>query len=98
VLPDGLREIGAHAFDRCYSLEKITIPPLVSKLHIAHCKYYAILPSDGEVQELYNHANIDLDPVGAGFSYNSGCNPDFLSVDQLRQMITTHVDPLFKPL
>ena len=61
-------------------------------------KYYAILPSDGEVQELYNHANIDLAPVGAGFSYNSGCNPDFLSVDQLRQMITIHVDPSFKPL
>ena len=61
-------------------------------------QYYAILPSDGQVQDLYDKANVALDLVPSGFSYNSGSNPDFLSVDQLRQMITAHVDPSFKPL
>ena len=61
-------------------------------------QYYAILPSDGQVQDLYEKANVALDLVPSGFSYNSGSNPDFLSVDQLRQMITAHVDPSFKPL
>ena len=61
-------------------------------------QYYAILPSDGQVQDLYDQANVALDLVPSGFSYNSGSNPDFLSVDQLRQMITAHVDPSFKPL
>jgi len=60
-------------------------------------KYYAILPSDGQVQRLYGQANISLKPVETGFSYNSGSNPDFLSVDQLRTMISVNVDPSFMP-
>jgi len=61
-------------------------------------QYYAILPSDGQVQDLYEQAKVPLELVPSAFSYNSGSNPDFLSVDQLRQMITAHVDPSFKPL
>ena len=54
-------------------------------------RYYAILPV---------WADYDLDsycrdrgavPVPAGFSYNSGANPDFLTVDELRTLIRDHV-------
>jgi UDP-N-acetylglucosamine 4,6-dehydratase (inverting) len=30
-----------------------------------------------------------------GFAYNSGTNSEWLSVDELRELITTHVDPAF---
>ena len=60
--------------------------------------YYAILPSDGRLQGLYQQAGISLKAVPQGFAYNSGTNPDFLSVEQLRSLIREHVDPAFQPL
>jgi UDP-N-acetylglucosamine 4,6-dehydratase (inverting) len=60
--------------------------------------YYAILPSDGKVQQLYQEAVISTNPVPKGFAYNSGSNPEFISVDQLRELIRAHVDPAFHPL
>lgn len=60
--------------------------------------YYAILPSDGRVQQLYEEASITMNPVPKGFAYNSGANPEFLSVGQLRALIKEHVDPAFQPL
>jgi hypothetical protein len=30
-----------------------------------------------------------------GFKYNSGTNPDFMTVDQIRNQIIQHVDPNF---
>ena len=55
--------------------------------------YYAILPSATDLL-----ADGYLEKRGgtrmeAGFAYNSGTNPDFLTVDQLRQLIVRHVDP-----
>ncbi|MCP9858183.1 MULTISPECIES: UDP-N-acetylglucosamine 4,6-dehydratase (inverting) [unclassified Cyanobium] len=60
--------------------------------------YYAILPSDGRVQKRYQEASITMIPVPKGFAYNSGANPEFLSVGQLRSLIKEHVDPVFQPL
>ena len=60
--------------------------------------YYAILPSDGRVQKRYQEAGINSTAVPAGFAYNSGSNPDFLSVEQLRALISEHVDPAFQPV
>jgi UDP-N-acetylglucosamine 4,6-dehydratase len=60
--------------------------------------YYAILPSDGRVQQRYQEAGISSSPVPAGFAYNSGSNPEFLSVAQLRELICEHVDPTFQPV
>ncbi|MCS5692859.1 hypothetical protein NZK33_12815 [Cyanobium sp. FGCU-6] len=61
--------------------------------------YYAILPSDGSVHRLYEDAKIAATtPVPVGFAYNSGTNPDFLTVDQLRLLIREHVDPDFSPM
>lgn len=60
--------------------------------------YYAILPSDGRVQQLYQDAGITTKPVPKGFAYNSGSNPEFLSVEQLRALIREHVEPAFQPV
>ena len=60
--------------------------------------YYAILPSDGRVQELYEEAGIRSEPVATGFAYNSGTNPEFLNVEQLRALIRENVDPVFQPV
>ena len=60
-------------------------------------EYYAILPSDGRVQRLYQDAGISTAVVPSGFAYNSGSNPEFLSVMQLRSLIREHVDPAFQP-
>ena len=60
--------------------------------------YYAILPSDGRLQQCYQESGINSTAVPAGFAYNSGSNPEFLSVEQLRALIREHVDPAFKPV
>jgi len=60
--------------------------------------YFAILPSDGHIQRLYKKDAINNILVPAGFAYNSGSNPDFLSVQQLRELICEHVDPAFVPV
>lgn len=60
--------------------------------------YYAILPSDGRVQQRYQEAGISSRAVPIGFAYNSGANPEFLSVEQLRALIREHVDPAFQPV
>lgn len=60
--------------------------------------YYSILPSDGLTLAAYQRAGIPFQSVPQGFAYNSGTNPDFLSVEQLRALIREHVDPAFQPL
>ena len=60
--------------------------------------YYAILPSDGWVQRNYKESGKHINLVKPGFAYNSGTNPEFLSVDQLRSLIREHVDSSFQPV
>jgi UDP-N-acetylglucosamine 4,6-dehydratase/5-epimerase len=60
--------------------------------------YFSILPSDGRVQKRYQQTGISSEPVATGFAYNSGSNPEFLSVEQLRALIREHVDPAFQPV
>ena len=54
--------------------------------------YFAILPSAGLHSVEQYCAMTSGQPVPAGYAYDSGSNPDFLSVDQLRQLISTHVN------
>jgi UDP-N-acetylglucosamine 4,6-dehydratase len=48
-------------------------------------KYYAILPGS-KIDKVYEN-KYDMKYVPEGFSYNSGTNPDFLSVDDLKNLI-----------
>ena len=53
--------------------------------------YYAILPVTGEYSvEDYCEGN-NGKPVEPGFAYNSGDNEDFLTVEQIRELIEKHV-------
>ena len=60
--------------------------------------YYAILSSgDEELRRRYVEAT-GARPVAPGFTYNSGTNDRFLTVDDLRGLIREHVDPAFEPV
>jgi hypothetical protein len=54
-------------------------------------QYYAILPSGGDYDIDTYCAETGGNKVAEGFSYNSGKNDDFLTVEQLRELISTHV-------
>lgn len=54
-------------------------------------QYYAILPASGQYSIEEYCAATGATPVPKGFAYQSGTNPDFLSVEQLRDLIETHV-------
>ncbi|MFI5219120.1 MAG: UDP-N-acetylglucosamine 4,6-dehydratase (inverting) [Bacteroidia bacterium] len=58
-------------------------------------KYYAILPQTTEwnIKEYIKHFNAS--PVPAGFQYNSGKNSEWVSVEQLRELIKENIDPQF---
>ena len=53
-------------------------------------EYYAILPSAGG-HSLESYCKVcGGKPVPQGFSYNSGTNPDFLTVEELKSLIAAH--------
>lgn len=54
-------------------------------------QYFAILPVSADYTVADYCREHGGNPVEAGFAYNSGANPDFLTVDQLRDLIDTHV-------
>lgn len=54
-------------------------------------KYYAILPVGAQYTNADYCARMKAKAVAVGFSYNSGSNQDFLSVEQLRTLIAEHV-------
>lgn len=59
-------------------------------------KYYVILPSvlPWKVEDYIEHFKAKF--VERGFKYNSGTNTDWVTVEELRELIKTHVDPNFK--
>ncbi len=56
--------------------------------------YYLICPYETSVNCIHDKHPI-AKQVGRGFSYNSGDNSDFLSVEEIRSEISKHVDPNF---
>lgn len=75
--------------------EMITVADSSSTIDLGD--YYAILGvSSQSVLAKYIDSR-DAILVPNGFSYDSGKNPDFLSVDQIRSLIRTHIDSDFEP-
>jgi len=58
-------------------------------------KYFAILPMASDYSKHSYMEQNGCRAVEPGFAYNSGANKDFLSVDQLRDLIRQHIDPNF---
>ena len=54
-------------------------------------RYFAILPSAGVHSVESYCATHGGKPVPPGYAYNSGSNPEFLSVDQLRKLIAEQI-------
>lgn len=61
-------------------------------------RYFAILPTSGPSAPEAYCAATGATPVAEGFAYNSGSNTEFLTVEQIRQLIRDHVDPAFQPI
>ncbi len=58
-------------------------------------KYYAILPpTPAWPSEEYIKA-FGAIPVEQGFKYNSGANAEWLTVEEIRELIVKHIDPTF---
>jgi FlaA1/EpsC-like NDP-sugar epimerase len=60
--------------------------------------YYAILGAGMQNKMADYIKALKASPVKAGFAYESGSNPDFLSVEQIRSLIKTHLNPEFEPV
>ena len=58
---------------------------------------FAILPFDGSIHKKFTSLGIDYKRVSEGFSYNSGNNSKFLSVNQIQELIKFHLDSNFEP-
>jgi UDP-N-acetylglucosamine 4,6-dehydratase (inverting) len=58
-------------------------------------EYFAILPMVGTMEPESYCMRHGGEPVKPGFSYNSGANEEFLTVDQIRELIKQHIDPAF---
>jgi UDP-N-acetylglucosamine 4,6-dehydratase (inverting) len=59
-------------------------------------KYYAILSAGAKKHKYLEHFNAT--EVEKGFQYNSGKNDQWVSVEEMRELIRTYVYPDFKPL
>lgn len=57
--------------------------------------YYAILPVGAKYTIQHYCEKMGAIPVKQGFCYNSGSNEHFLTVDELRNLIQTEVDPTY---
>jgi FlaA1/EpsC-like NDP-sugar epimerase len=59
-------------------------------------KYYVILPqlNNWNIEEYISH--FQAVKVPEGFNYNSGTNSEWLTVEQIRNLIKKHVDPNFE--
>ena len=61
-------------------------------------RYYAILnTSGGKSADLYAKMKT-AKKVPAGFCYNSGDNPQFLTISEIQNLIKKHLDPSFRPI
>lgn len=86
------RVIGLRPGEKIHE-EMLTVSDSVNTVDMG--RRYAILPPDGPLGRDQYLAACGGAPVESGFSYNSGNNPDFLSVEQIRVLIRKHVDPSF---
>lgn len=61
-------------------------------------QYYAILNTNGgRSADLYAKMK-SAKKVPTGFCYNSGDNPQFLSIPEIQRLIKKHLDPSFRPI
>jgi len=89
VAPDCKQQVvGVRPGEKIHE-EMITVSDSGYTVDLGH--YYAILPSVASYTLADYCSATGARPVPPGFAYNSGDNPDFLTVAQLRALIAQHV-------
>ncbi|MBK1719492.1 UDP-N-acetylglucosamine 4,6-dehydratase (inverting) [Thiocystis violacea] len=58
-------------------------------------RYFAILPMAAKYSRTQYCERSGCQPVREGYAYSSGTNPDFFTVEQLRELVRMHVAPDF---
>lgn len=86
-----LDNIGIRAGEKLHE-EMITVSDALNTIDIG--KYYAILPSGENKNRYIEH--FDGKEVPEGFNYNSGENDNWVSVEEMRELIKKYVDPNFR--
>ena len=86
-----LQDVGIRPGEKLHE-EMITVSDAMNTIDIG--KYYAILPSGININKYLDH--FGGKKVENGFSYNSGENSEWVSVEEMRELITKYVDPNFK--
>ena len=85
-----IKVVGIRAGEKIHE-EMITASDSLNTVDLG--PYYAILPSAADHFPEDYLERIGGTRVAPGFAYNSGTNPDFLTVEALRGLIRRHVDP-----
>lgn len=88
-----MEDIGIRPGEKLHE-EMITVSDSLNTIDIG--KYFAILPSGANKDKYLNH--FGGKEVAEGFSYNSGNNTDWVSVEEMRDLINKYVDADFKPI
>ena len=85
-------EVGIRPGEKLHE-EMITVSDAINTYDIG--KYYAILPQKTifDREKFINHFNAKL--VDSNFSYNSGNNEFWETIESLRKLVKIHVDPNF---
>ena len=76
--------------------EMITVADSISTLDLG--QYYCILPNDASIRDRFNERFPTASSVPKNFAYNSGTNPNFLTVTEIRNLITANVLSTFQPV
>ena len=87
------KEVGIRPGEKLHE-EMITVSDAINTYNLG--KYYAILPQKTifERDQYIKHFNAKL--VDPNFSYNSRDNDEWETIESLRELVKTHVDPNFK--
>ena len=87
------KEVGIRPGEKLHE-EMITVSDAINTYDIG--KYYVILPQETifDKDKFIKHFNAKL--VDPNFSYNSGKNSDWETVENLRKLVKTHIDSNFK--
>ena len=90
ISPDNYEIVGIRPGEKIHE-EMITSSDSASTYDIGD--YFMILPPSESEKIARDYTNIGLKPVkvSEGFSYNSGENHDFLSIDQIKELIVKNV-------
>ncbi|HKE93633.1 MAG TPA: UDP-N-acetylglucosamine 4,6-dehydratase (inverting) [Povalibacter sp.] len=80
--------IGVRAGEKVHE-EMITASDSFNTLDLG--RYFAILPSSDAALRSRYMARSSVVEVAQGFSYNSGTNSEFLTVDELRELVRKHL-------